>query len=77
MRAVGFPVALSLVVTLVGLGAYSRMSSVHSLIALLVTAALMVALYGLLVMLLDPDVRKIVLGLLAQLEQAGRGSLDE
>jgi O-antigen/teichoic acid export membrane protein len=77
MRAVGFPVALSLVVTLVGLGAYSRMSSAHSLIALLVTAALMVALYGLLVMLLDPDVRKIVLGLLAQLEQAGRGSLDE
>jgi O-antigen/teichoic acid export membrane protein len=77
LRALGPATLFSLLVTAVGLWAYGRMASAHSLIALLVTAALMMALYAVLVMIFDAEVRAIVLGLIAQLDRAGRNSLDE
>jgi len=77
LRALGPATLFSLLVTAVGLWAYAHMASAHGLIALLVTAALMVTLYAVLVMLFDSDVRALVLGVLQRLDRAGRGSLED
>jgi len=71
VRTVGLPAVLSLLSAFAGMWVYQRMASGHGLIALVVAGALMVTVYGTLVLVIDSDMRRTVLGLRGELEQAG------
>jgi O-antigen/teichoic acid export membrane protein len=72
LRTVGLPTLLSLLSVFAGMWVYQRIAGGHGLIALVVAGALMVTVYGVLVLIIDSDMRGAVLGLRGELEHAGR-----
>lgn len=71
-RALALPTLLSLAAAALGMWAYARMASQHGFIALVMAGALMVTCYGLSMLVLDSDMRRVIASLRRELELAGR-----
>ena len=72
VRALAMPTLLSLATAALSVMAYARMSSQHGFIALVMAGALMATCYGLLMLVLDSDMRRAMMSLRHELELAGR-----
>jgi len=73
LRALSLPIGFSVLSALVAAWFFAHLSGAHDLIALVIAGAIMVIIYGVLVLLFDRDVRRFVVGLLVDVDQARRG----
>ncbi len=72
VRALAGATLLSLATAALAVWAYGRMVGQHGFIALVAAGALMVTCYGLLMLVLDTDLRRAIMAFRHQLEPAGR-----